>query len=85
MSEKREAPRSEQVRTRQAQEKTKRLKQATERAYKLVPTASARHQGYVPTRHKRASAQRRFNIALGMTGADLRRPTISLQIGRAHV
>lgn len=70
MSEKREAPRSEQVRTRQTQKKTIRLTQATERAYRPT-TAPARKQSYVATRNKR-----RFNIAVGMPGADLRGPAI---------
>ncbi len=83
MTEKSDLSRAEAVRQRRAQQNTKRLKQATERAYKPTPTVTSRSRNYVANKYKRSSNQRRYNIALGLRDLHLHRPTIHLPHLRA--
>jgi len=76
MTEKRELSRAEAARQRRAQQNTKRLKQATERAYQPAPMTTSRSKGYISAKHKRAPNKRRFNIALGLPGLHLQKPAL---------
>jgi hypothetical protein len=78
MSGKHTLTRAEIVRRRLEQEKAKRLRQATDRAFKPAPMVTSRSAGYVSVKHKRAPDKRRFNIALGMPDLHLHKPTLHL-------
>jgi hypothetical protein len=78
MSEKRELPRAELVRQRRERENTRRLEQASKRAYKPEITVTSRNRGHITAKQKRVTHERRFNIALGLSNLHLQRPRISL-------
>jgi hypothetical protein len=78
MSAKKELTRSDIARQRRAQRAVKELAQTSKRATRPAVTVSSRVAAPDMVTHKRASNQRRYNIALGMPDIHLQRPKFSV-------
>jgi cell division protein FtsQ len=77
MTTKPESSRAEAVRQRREKENTKKLQQATRRAYNPTPTVPSRNRSYSAARTRRVRNQNRFNIVLGVLPG-VHRPAIHL-------